>query len=408
MVVLGRSVGSQSMSRSNMMLSAIVLFVVVALFFIPEIVGYQRKQTDYVGPIEAEAPVESSPMASLGPDAAGSLLAGQETAAESPLTQVSRLLDQTLKSLSGNSLPEAETNSITNQTTETESVTETPGVQDKKAEQVLSENPLTIERLKSREVLGVFDRARSEALSIASQLPKRSIRSRYALFNYAAALSAVSANPAQFGEPTDAVVYIENLDASVTRAMLSEGVDRTDFLRWASVSLGNDLRVSRAARLKNQYNIPFNPRLTLANVSITHPGDRTTGRYDEPGQAYVDFDGIVVGKDSQRIEILLDGKMVGEYVLPEPDPATARRSWSFRQGDARGVYTIRVHGNNGEVYNRYYSFYPKVRAFAWVSATGQYAIPYNAQDDKINRQLDRFFLTAGNKGGATNSSIGTF
>jgi hypothetical protein len=72
------------------------------------------------------------------------------------------------------------------------------------------------------------------------------------------------------------------------------------------------------------------------------------------------------------------------------------------------VYTIRVHGNNGEVYNRYYSFYPKVRAFAWVSATGQYAIPYNAQDDKINRQLDRFFLTAGNKGGATNSSIGTF
>lgn len=401
MVAFGRSIVGQGMGKSNVALTVIVFSVVIGLFFIPEIIGFQRKKSaTYTEPEEVVAVTETEPMASLGPEVT-STLESITRSVESPLIAISRLLEQPKASLDVNSAQPAPDQELV-----ARCVAQLSETTERKVERALSGNPLTFEKIKSQEALGLFDRARNEALALASSLPKKNNSTRYALFSYASALSAVSDNPGQFGEAADAITFIESLDSAVTRAMFAEGVDRTDFLRWSAISLGDELKVSRSARLKNQYNMPFNPRLSLANVRVFHPGDRY-GRYDEAGPAYLDLEGFVLGKDSQRVEILANGKQVGDYTLGEPDPVSGRREWKFEQGDARNAYTIRVIGANGEIFEKSYSFYPKARAMPWVSSTGLYAIPYNMVENRVNRQLDSYFRASGSSGSG-NNFVGRF
>jgi hypothetical protein len=399
MVAFGRSIGGQGIGKSNVALTVIVFGVVIGLFFIPEIIGFQRKKSvEYSEPAEVVV-AETEPMASLGPDST-SAIETVTRSVESPLLTISRLLEQPKAAIEGPTASESEQELVARCVAQ---LSETP---ERKVEKALSGSPLTFEKIKSPEAIALFDRARNDALTLASSLPKKNDSTRYALFSYASALSAVSFNPGQFGEAADAISFIESLDSAVTRAMFAEGIDRTDFLRWSAISLGEELKVSRSARLKNQYNMPFNPRLALTTVWISHPGD-LYGRYKESNPAYIRLEGFVVGKDAQRVEIWSNGKQVGTYILGEPDPVTKRRNWNYGQGDGKTPYLIRVVGQNGEVFERNYNFYPKARVLPWVSTSGLYAIPYNMVENKVNRQLDTYFR-AGGASAAGNNFVGRF
>ncbi len=381
----------------------VVCFGVIALFFIPEFVGFQRGigSSTHRATIERSMPVVEearSPAVEIAP-------------AQSPLDQVSALI---------NSGPTAPVTSAQPLVSNIPQVGEgapqvDPGLlakcvanltepAEKKAERVLSDSPLTWEKVRSPESQAVLKTAQGQAFELARALSSKKTETRYALITYVNAVNAVLGSPDQFSSPEEAIGYIETVDQAVTKAMFREGADRADYLRWQEVSLGKELQTSRVARTKAQYRMPFNPRVTMEYVGVRQL------EKDQSGPAYLDFRGYMIGKDISRVELYWKGALVAELGLTEADANTNRRYFSYMLADARGVYTIVVYDQAGEKFRKSYEFFPRVVGYSRDS-NGYYLVPSNSmevgQDDP---RLDRMFRSNGQTGrdGASNTAFSTF
>ncbi|MBX7143998.1 MAG: hypothetical protein K1X79_06065 [Oligoflexia bacterium] len=395
-------------SKSNLLATLIVVGVVFALFFIPEIIGYQKSHDRVAQRFQSVPGTEqvlNETEAVRLPDVGPSAIQAERSAQvqEPPLAAISRIMEEGRASLkpevpSETADPEAVAKCVA------ATIKDTP---EKKAEKVLSEVPLTFDKIKSQDAKYLLNKARGDALTLLTTIPKTSVDTRFALYGYVSALGAVLANPEEFGEATDAIAYVERMDQTVTRAMFRERVDRSDYLKWASISLGDELRVSRNARTKSQYRMPFNPRFTISSVEIRQPAG-LGGGFDEKAPVYINFEGFVVGKDVTKFEIYHDDKLVSDAAPLDPDALTNRRMFSYTLGDGRGTYTFKVYDDQGNQFVRSYAFYPKVRSYPWKADTGLYTLPFKNEGERIDMRLDRTFRATGNDKGSSNSGIGTF
>ncbi|MBN8551032.1 MAG: hypothetical protein J0M12_17095 [Deltaproteobacteria bacterium] len=404
MTALTKGINIQSFGRSNFMLTVVVCLVVIALFFIPEIIGFQRSfhktSSSHLDSISARAAKREQPV-----------VAGELSQPEvSPLDEVSKLINfrsalpqapQSVIAPAQPQLKEGGSNVDPNLLAKCVATLSEPV--EKKAERNLSQSPLTWEKIRAPESQDILRRAQAEALAISRSIGPKKTESRYALITFSNAINAVLTGSDQFSSPEEAIGYVETVDQAVTKAIFREGVDRADYMRWQQVSLGPELKTSRVARTKAQYSMPFNPRITMEYVGV---------RQLDPNpneSASVDFRGYMYGKDIKKVEVLWKGD-TNEISLSDPDPKTGRRYFSNMLVDARGVYTLIVTDFEGNKYEKSYEFFPRVVGYQ-KNSNGFYVIPYNSKEmGEGDPRLDRMFRTAGRRGveGASNTSFSTF
>lgn len=404
MTALTKGINLHSFSRSNLMLTILVCVVVMALFFIPEIIGFQRSfrsssppssRSASVPAIKPEVPVtegelsqpDSSPLDEV------SKLINFRSVAPAPQTSITEPVPQ-LKEGGANVDPNLLAKCVATLSEPTE----------KKAERNLSQSPLTWDKIKAPESQEVMRRAQAEALAISRALPAKKTESRYALITFSNAINAVLTAPDQFSSPEEAIGYVETVDQAVTKAIFREGVERADYMRWQQVSLGPELRTSRVARTKAQYQMPFNPRITMEWVGVR----QLETRLDAP--ASVDFRGYMYGKDIVKLQMLYNGSDLGELGLSDPDLKTERRYFGYTLTDARGIYTFIATDAEGNKYEKSYEFFPQAVRFP-KNFNGYFEIPYNSTEwGQSDPRIDKMFRAPGRRksDGASNVSFSTF
>jgi hypothetical protein len=401
---LTKGINVQSFSKSNLMLTLVVCFVVIALFFIPEIIGIQRTFNGTPRAHNREVVREK-----LEPRDVAQPQVLPAVNEPSPLERVARLMD------SGGSVPpkgapvqgkgsiqDGGANVDPNLVAKCVASLSEPA--EKKVQRSYSETPLTWEKIRAGDSQAYLRRAQKEALTLSRDLPSKKTQTKYALLTFSNAVNAVLSTPEQFSSADEAIGYIEAVDQSVTKSIFREGVERADYLRWQNISLGPDLEQSRVARTKAQYRMPFNPRTTLEFVRAFQPSNNPA----DP--AYVEFRGFMIGKEIKRLELRVGKKALGDILLLPPDKETGRRYFSYALANARGVYTIIAHDSTGEKFTKSYEFYSRVSHVPRGDG-GVFATPYNASEiGETDSRLDRMYLVSDSagRGGASNSAFSTF
>ncbi len=393
MTSLVKALSSAAANRSSLLVTGLVLLLVTGLFFIPELVDFQRTLggagAKRAVP-SAETEVVSSAERAVAPDR---VVAPKE----SSLAQLASLIE-------GGYLEQlrAEANSRRAQQSGSRTgLPMPPGVSDAeiRAAQVFGRRPLSWNDIKEPDASSYLNNARGKTIELYRLVSDATPESKVALLNFLSGLQMVLQGGDGMMTVEQGLKWLEGLDNTVTKAMVREGIERATFMQWRQVSIALALQGSRAVRLKQQYYVPFNPRLTLAVVQMSKAGDGA-GRYiDDDSPVRLDFGGYVVGRDIEKVELFIDGQNAGPMQLSEPD-SRGRRYFSWLLGNARQLHTIRVVDTYGESFERHYSFYPRVRRFAW-NKDGRWLIPVARTLEDTS--IDRIFRShAGSSQGSSN------
>lgn len=385
-----------SFNLRSILISLFVLIIIAALFFIPDIAQYQTANSNSVEEA-ALTETESVPDAAADGEQAtvvtnsttdaneqidGAVIDGQETVTqvhrrESPLDQVYSLFDRSPGTEAGGE--------VANAPSEAE-VQERSNVG-----KLLDKDPVTWDALRSSQVRAVLNRAKNDVSALLRGIPERYSSTKFALYNYLNGIDLIMGGSDQL-TAEEAIRYLEHLDQSVTRNMIEEGVDRSDYMRWSSVSLSNVLQQSKASRMKERYRMVFDPKMTLSWVSVSGPSAyelRTDPEAYKTG-SFLRLKAYLQGKEIKRVSLYRDGNFVGEVGITPPSK-DGKRFVFYETSPASGYWTFKVEDEYGETYEKTYVFYPKVQAYSSLTDT-TYKIPFGGNfNGPPNKRLDRYF-----------------
>ena len=381
---------ANSSNRKNLILTVCVVLVVVGMFFIPELIDFQRNIGSAKSSVTDEPLSEDQYALTTAKETTGESL---EVAGESPLANISRMIDSGYIDRAAKKSTEQRSGGSTS----SEGAVQEPTT-DSLALTTLSQRALTWETFKSDSVSGALGRARTASLELLKDVPGDDEATRFALYNLANGIKVVrdGGEPGMSAEM--AYSYLESLDATVTRAMVREGVARDLYKRWQDISLGELFSSSRLARAKAQYEVVFNPGLSLEKIRVFKPG----ATFRETGKVYVNIEGYVRGNDIKRIAAYQDGVFKRNLTLYNPDRDGIRRfAWLGR--NARSVLTIVAYDKYGESFEKSYRFYPLAKRFRW-TPRDQGTFLINFRSGLIDPSVDRYFRYRGGSGGEVDSS----
>ena len=359
MAVPARSARIRGVTPKSFILAIVVIALVLALFFIPEIVAFQKGF--FSEGQRAQVPASPTPQTIVEHELSRAPL----PAGQSPIEEVAGLMDSGfVEKLKAKKL-----------------VSTADG---KKSAPGTAERDLTWAAIKGKASGDALRAASREALNISKSLPVDKPGSRYALFSFASGVDMILDSGEKAMSAAEAVRYLDVLRLSVTRAMSREQVNRAEFNRWLGLNLGPTVG-AYVGTADSVARMPFTPRPTLTSVIVRKtPGRR--GRWDENRPEYVTLAGFMLGKDIKQAQLYLNGNYVRKLAL-RPVDVSGRRTFKTGRMNARGVYTLRIISTQGEIYQKSYAFYPRVRKFPWGKG-GVFEIPF--QGVRSNR-LDRFF-----------------
>ncbi len=289
--------------RRSVLAVVLVVVLVVALFFIPEILNFQPPS----GPERVRAPIsDQEPRASL--------------------RRISPL-DRIALSVQSDS---AQSTTVASKEAPSPLV---PGA------------PREGQRLQDPVIRGVLERARRDGQMLLREMDRSKINAQIALSNFLNGLQLVlkNRNPKELSEE-NAIRYLSQLHNQVSRAMLADRVTRATYLTWKKdISLYPLLEENNPAFVPA---IPFQPRMLLTDVTVN-----VTRR----GQSSVRAAGEVAGTDVAKIMILRNGILLREMGLPRKGSETPRR-FAFAHNDANGVFTVRAIDKFGSFQEKSYRF----------------------------------------------------
>ena len=390
MSILARNVIPLTLSARNVLLTVFLLLLVVALFFIPEIVHLHNSLT---------AGGDTAPSATSSDETA--LVSTQTLSAQrAPLAPQPSALDRILLLLDSGYLqqPAKDEQKVVRAIEQGSMVAPVQPIESQslRSGDLLEDGRITWDKLRSREVLKVFKDAEKAVAQLLVSVKDNNRSTVYALLNYRNALQWMSNG----GDPSisadDAVNYIEKLDIEVTRAMLAERVERADYILWTNVSLGAVLEGSRALALKQKNIAPFNPRLTITSLDAQEgkPSADPHARRIPPNQI-VSIKGFVVGRDIKgNIDILRNGVRIGTLGLSGINEY-GMRSFHRNLGRLDGIITFRVMSAQGDRFSKTYRFFPLIRRFQR-NENNWYQLPFDNLEPSgdprdLDTRLDRYF-----------------
>jgi len=370
-----------SNNRNNLILTVGVILLVVGMFFIPELIDFQRN----VGGSNIAGVEESSSEAGEFAITTAKVSELEIDPSGSPLAEIARMIDR--GSISTKNKQEGQSGA----SGEAGSAGSGEGVD--VALSSLSQRALTWETFKSDSVSGALGRARTASMELLKDVPTDDDATRFALYNYANGIKVVRDGGEPGMTPEMAYSYLESLDASVTRAMVREGVAREFYKRWQAISLGELFSSSRLARAKQQFEVVFNPGLSLERARVFMPG----ATFRTNGKVYVNLEGYVRGNDVKRIAAYQDGVFKRNLTLYNPDKDGIRRFGWFGR-NARSVLTLVAFDRYGESYEKSYRFFPSAQRFRW-TPRDQGTFLINFRSGLVDPSLDRYFRFRGANSG---------
>lgn len=364
-----RSLGKSGLNPKGFLLTGVVLLLVLALFFIPELVSFQRSLST-TNNISTQVQQAQQDLKALGgglPFASDDSMATAGSA--NPLDEVSAMLNPSF-------IEERRAKRVV------ETMPKSPPAQIESRDGVPK---LSWDSLRSGTSLEPIRQAENEAALMAKQLPPRASASRFALLNFASSLRVIRTGGEKVMQPVEAVRYVDYTRLGVVRAMDHEGVDREFYNRFVTMSLGPVLDAQRGVGIADVPRV-FAPNLALTRVSVFRSPAR---RKNSDTKVLVGFSGYVVGREVKQIEIYQNGVRL-DRVVPGRADADGIRTFRYsrrNQKDGRGVFTLRITDQFGQVVERHYAFYPRARQFGWMR-NGYFNIP---RVDNGDVRLDRFF-----------------
>ena len=353
-----KRVGFGKISVKSFVLTALVIALVIALFFIPEIVDFQRSV------LGGSSPASAKRISAPGENLLDSGLEGAPSGL-SPLDRVSDLIHTgRVEKVSAYDLPASG-----------------HGGRDDAA--VLGQG-LTWAALRSKSSVGALRNTQKEALNIVASLSLDKSGSRFALMTFVNPLDVIVRGRERSLSADEALRYLYFTQEAAAQAMLREGVDSGMYNNFVALSLGPVADQQRAIRLSNQL-APFNPRLTLTEVEVRMPGQRGGGSFNENGAVFVTVKGFVIGDDVRSVQLFYNGNYL-KTIKIKKSGELGQRGFLTKRMNGRGVYTFRAFDRAGQIWEKSYSFYPRAKSFSWKN--GRFLIP----DAEIgDTRIDRFF-----------------
>lgn len=392
MSILARNVIPLTLSARNVLLTIFLLLLVIALFFIPEIVNLHNSLSGTPSSTTTENSNTAEAPALVSSEALTSQRAPVVQPQPSALDRILLLLDSGYLQQ-----PAKEEQAVARAIEQGSAVAPLQSQsQPLRSSDLLDEGRITWDKLRSREVVKVFKDAEKSVAQLLTTVKENNRATVYALLNYRNALQWMANGGDRSVSADDAVNYIEKLDIEVTRAMLSEHVERADYILWTNVSLGAVLEGSKALALKQKNIAPFNPRLTITSLMIqeSKPNADQRARHEAPRQA-VAIKGFVVGRDIKGgIEILRNGVRVGMINLSGINEF-GMRTFNNNLGRFDGVISFKITSSEGDHFTKNYRFFPLVRRFVR-NEYDWYQMPFDNTEPSgdprdIDTRLDRFF-----------------
>ncbi|NMC61909.1 MAG: hypothetical protein GYA55_01940 [SAR324 cluster bacterium] len=384
-----RSMFPSAVVGKSFVLSILFLILVIALFFIPEIIQIQES-------------LLSGGSASRKAVSVSSYSVSEEAARLSEIEKNKNLssLDKVLSLINSGYL---ESKSKGSEITDRQSARArlnippgAPALESGTAEGV--EQGVTWKIIRSSEVSKVLRKAKDDVRMLARSLSPDAFQSREALLNYQNGIGWLLEGDKSPVTVQQALDYIERLDLDVTRALIREGVDRADYIRWSKISLGPLFVNSKARRLRQEYLSPFNPRITLASVrlNIGKFKVRSDGSVIPPSSS-LRVVGFIMGKDTEKLTLLRNGHRVKKISLQRKVDDQGKRAFRFSVSPATGAITVQaIDGVNASV-QKTYKFIPRASSFPRTS-NRKVLLPFNNvlssrkfDLKEVDLRLDRFF-----------------
>jgi hypothetical protein len=423
MPILDRETLPPTISFKGVLYSSLLLLLVVSLFFIPELVDLQEKMTS-TKKVANSLSVASSATKSFssGEINIDEILEASKSGAS--LDSILSMVENSSKNKNSEltdtvSIPAGNIDSSASRSTGNVklSVNDIPN----KAilEKALLSPNVTWEQLSSNQVKQALKNAQSGAVKILKDLPARQSSVRFALINYINGISWLARSDKKIMSAEEALAYIEQLDINVTQAMISSEIEAGDFEAWKSISIGAiSAQTGRAAALKQQTRIVFNPHLTISSLEISRKPDYIkSGAGWKPNKnpsSHVSIVGFVLGKDARKIAVLRNGRRISEIKLNRRPDDQGVRIFKWRNNDANGLITFRVYTKSGQAFQKHYVFINKVYQRFPQDKEGHYILPFGMSDDDVidlqgyDQRLDRFFRVGRNSGDDSNRAFDVF
>lgn len=364
MAIASRSVRSPGVSFRGIFFTGLALILVVGLFFIPEIIQFQRKLTGSTQKGSGKGEMKTLQTAT----------SSKPVQKESQLSKIASLIESGYLERLGKG-------EVSKQ--EVSATTDAKGKPAKDAKSVgpATDSGLSWKSIKGRNSRQALKKSRDETLEILKTVPSDRVGTRFTLLNFANGIDQVlDGNAEKTLGPSEAVRFLEGLQTAASREMLREGIDRVAYKRFMSLNFGPAISAS-SLRLSGQL-VAFNPQMTLTKVNLS----ARQASANRSGTIQVGFDGYVVGEDVESIEIVSAGIKI-EDIKPKKSDSSGVRNFKVKSFELRGNVSMRVRDNKGRVYQKLYSFYPRSKIFEY--RNGRFMIPKVVS--KFDNRLDRFF-----------------
>ncbi|MCB0310545.1 MAG: hypothetical protein KDD42_04890 [Bdellovibrionales bacterium] len=213
MATLASNIKLSSFSRSSVLTTGLVILLVIALFFIPEILDFRKS----LGGDRSDMEIGSSVIDADNDEFEFSGRQKLESASvqdrTSPLTRLADALEQ------GRYNPEVQLDDSDNMRARADLVDQSQNAG------YLYQEPLTWKQIKQRRSSDSLKDARKQALDIAKKLNDANSDTRYALYSLANGIRQVLQSSGDSMRDDEAVSYLAHLDRTVTSTMIREGID---------------------------------------------------------------------------------------------------------------------------------------------------------------------------------------
>lgn len=366
----------------SFVLSILFLILVIALFFIPEIIHLQE------GILQGGNKSQASSVSSYKVNEAS------EHASELDQSKNLSALDKVLKLVNDGYIGSGKDQPVNQDSARAR--LNIPGAPPVPAQE---EGGVSWKTIRSPHVSKVLRKARDDVRSLARIISPDQYQTKEALLNYQNGIGWLlegdkSPIPVQQG-----LDHIERLDLDVTRAMIKEAIDRADYIRWSKISLGPLFENGKARHLKQEYLAPYNPRITLAKVRINVGKPRVTsdGRIFPPPSS-VGIVGFIMGKDTQKIAVMRNGRKIRALPLRKSVDSEGKRTFAFSLSPGNGPIAIQATDGLGTIVQKTYRFLPKAASLPRAENGRAVILPFNNDLQsrsfdvrEVDLRMDRYF-----------------
>jgi len=377
--VLSRDFEGGGISRNGIIMAVVGLVVVLSLFFIPEIIEFQKSFSSGNNSRDSKKTQVAQKAELDNTDTTASVKNIEADDSSGMIDRISTLLD------GGKGKTDARASLA-----KTSLSAETKG---KKRSSTQPPSELTWDRIRAAESRNALTKAKSTATTLMDRLDDRAPGSQHALLNFSNGIDFVLEGSSQKMSAKEAANYLGSLNLAVSRALVREGVERKVVMQWSKVSLGPVLNVEIGAEQAPAQQ--FNPQMTVSWLRLRQRPKE--GRPDPRARLKAYVGGYVIGDDVESVEVLTAEGGVGRPLnLTRSLKHPGYQFFRFLNVGERPTI-LRARSQNGIVFEKVYDFASGTQRFPYehrayrLPFSTSFASPRRFVVQDVDLRLDQFF-----------------